>query len=173
MEFTAEEYTEMIIAYGAAGRNARAAARLYAEQFPGRDSHPAFNTILRCVQRTRETGFVGLSINQRYAGRVIQHQVHEEERVLRAFEEDPGLSVCRAAEILHLPRCMVHRVLQRNGLHHYQRVQQLLPGDYEQRVHFCEGFLAQCRRNNLFSDRIIYSLTVDGRSNFYPEWYLQ
>lgn len=108
-----EEYLDMIIAYGAAGQNARAAARLYAERFPQRARHPSFNIILRCVQRTRETGF----LRPRNVGRAVQYCANVDERVLRAFEEDPGLSVRRAAEMLNLSRCMVHHILRRNGLH--------------------------------------------------------
>lgn len=67
--------------------------------------------------------------------------VNEEERILQLFEENPRTSVRRAAHLLGLSRNTIHRVLRRNRLHpnHFQRVQQLLPGDYEQRVHFCEG----------------------------------
>ncbi|EFN82462.1 hypothetical protein EAI_16292, partial [Harpegnathos saltator] len=34
--YTSQEYMEMMVAYGLAARNARIAARIYAEQFPGR-----------------------------------------------------------------------------------------------------------------------------------------
>lgn len=139
MSYTASEYTDMIIAYGMAGRNARAAARLYAEQFPNRERHPCRTVILRCVQRARESG--DLIPNRRTVGRAVQNVVNDEERVLAAIENNPQISVRRLAETLGLSRHLVHRTLRQNGLHpfHFQRVQQLLPRDQEPRINFCEG----------------------------------
>lgn len=139
-EYTAEEYIDMIIAYAIAGENANAAACIYAQRFPDRERHPARKTILRCIQRGRETGSVLL--NRQNAGAPVHIQVNDEERILRAFEENPQNSM-RRTQTLGLLRSVVHRTLGRNGLHpyHYQRVQQLLPRDEEQRIYFCEGFL--------------------------------
>ncbi|EZA54928.1 hypothetical protein X777_05346, partial [Ooceraea biroi] len=69
--------------------------------------------------------------------------------VLDAFHENPGTSVRRTALEFGLSRSEAHSILRQNELHpyHYQRVQQILPRDVEQRIYFCEGFLAQCRRN--------------------------
>jgi len=68
-------------------------------------------------------------------------RVNDEERILRAFEENPRNSIRGVARALNVSRHVVHRVLRQNGLHpyHFQRVQQLLAGDVEQRVYFCEG----------------------------------
>ena len=51
------------------------------------------------------------------------------------------ISVRCVAHELDVPRSVVHRILQENGLHpfHYQRVQQLFAQDKRSRVHFCEG----------------------------------
>lgn len=116
MDFTAREYIDMIITYGMAGQNARAAVRLYAERFPRRERHSTYRTIFAVHYR-------------------------DEERILRAFEDNPGNSVRHAAQTLGISRHVVHRVLRQNELHpyHYQRVQQLLPRDAEQRIYFCEG----------------------------------
>lgn len=138
MEYTATEYADMIIVYGAAGENARAAARLYAERFPGRE-HPSYHVILRCVQRLRETGSV--MRDQRRIGAPMRLAINEEAMILRAFEEDPRSSVRRVARRLGFSRRAVYDTVRRNGLHpfHHQRVQQLLPGDEVQRMHFCQG----------------------------------
>jgi transcriptional regulator with GAF, ATPase, and Fis domain len=129
----------MLITYGMAEENIRAAVRLYAERFPGREHHPGYNVFLRCIRRARETG--SLLPHRRLAGVPAQCRVIDEERILQAFEENPGNSVRRVARTLGLSRSAVHRVLRRNGLHpfHYQRVQQLIAGDEEQRVYYCEG----------------------------------
>ena len=138
-EYSSEEYIDMVIMYGEAGRNAALAARFYAEEFPDRERHPCPQVILRCVQRCRETGSVLLSRRDR--GERMQVRVDDEERILRAFEENPGKSVRRIARALGLSRYVVHRTLRRNGLHpyHYQRVQQIFARDAEQRIYFCEG----------------------------------
>ncbi|KMQ89961.1 hypothetical protein RF55_10339 [Lasius niger] len=85
-EYTAEEHTNMIIVYGVAGENARAAARLYAERFPERERHPDHKIILRCIRRAQESG--NLMLDRRNAGAPVQNRVNEEERILRAFEEN-------------------------------------------------------------------------------------
>ncbi|XP_071642155.1 uncharacterized protein [Temnothorax longispinosus] len=148
-----------------AGENVRAAVRLYAERFPERERHPGYNVILGCVQRARETG--SLMPNWRNAGAPLQRRVVDEERILQIFEDfedDPENpqrrpTIRRVAGMLGLSQSVVHRVLRQDGLHpyHYQRVQQLLARDAEQRIYYCEGFLAQCRRNALFPDRILWT----------------
>ena len=139
VDYTAEEYTDMIILYGVAGENAHAAARLYAERFPDRERHPDHNIILRCIQRARTMEV--LTSDRRNAGAPVNYRVDEEERILQVFEENPRNSVRRVARMLGLSRYVVHRTLRQNGLHpyHHQRVQQLLPRDHEQRIYFCEG----------------------------------
>jgi len=158
-DYTAEEYTDMLIVYGAAGENARAAARLYAERFPGRERQPYYQTILRCVQRARETGM--LMLNWRNAGAPVRYNVQDEERILRVFEENPRNSVRRASRMLGLSRYVVHRVLRQNGLHpyHHRRVQQLLPRDHEQRVYFCQGIFI------ISSFHILYLININSRRN--------
>ncbi|KAL6446817.1 hypothetical protein ACFW04_001325 [Cataglyphis niger] len=96
-EYTTNECTDMVIVCGIAGENACAAARLYAERFPERVRHPDNNVILRCIRRVRETGT--LLLDRRNHG-VLVHRVDAEERILRAFEENPRNSVRRVAQIL-------------------------------------------------------------------------
>lgn len=142
MRFTTQEYTEMIICYGMAGKNFREAARIYAEQFPGRDRYPTKDTIARCVQRARDTGSL-LPWGRHTCGAPPRLTVNDEERILRVFEENPRNSVRRVARALGYTQYAVHRTLRRNSLHpyHFQRVQQLLARDQEERIYFCEGIL--------------------------------
>ncbi|RLU25697.1 hypothetical protein DMN91_001854 [Ooceraea biroi] len=155
-QFSAREYTDMVITYGMAGENGNAAVRLYAERFSDR-VHPSCVTLTRCIQRLRETGSV--VPNRVRPGAVMRHDVRTEERILREFERNPRNSVRRVAGALGISNSLVHRTLRRSGLrsYHYQRVQQLLPGDAQPRIFFCEGFLAQCRRNISFPDRILWT----------------
>ncbi|EZA46652.1 hypothetical protein X777_03909 [Ooceraea biroi] len=121
MRYTTEEYTNMIVAYGLAGENARLVARIYAERFPGRAYYPTLCTIFRTVQQLRETGC--LVHNTR--GIPVRRRVRDEERVLDAFHENPGTSVRRTALEFDLSWYEVHSILRQNELHpyHYQRVQ--------------------------------------------------
>lgn len=138
MRYTPEEYTDMIVAYGLARENARSAARIYAERFPGR-RHPSGRTIVRVVQQLRETGCL---MHNAGAGGPAIIDVRDEERILQEFYENPGTSVRRAARELQVARCAVQRVLRRNELHpyHFQRVQ-LLPRDLQPRINFCGGII--------------------------------
>lgn len=182
MKFTPQEYADMIVAYGLARENARRAAVIYAERFPGRERHPSGRVILRAVQQLRETGCLVHNVGA--AGAPVRLRVQDEEAILDAFYENPGTSVRRVALELDFSRHVVHRVLRMNGLcpFHYQRVQHLLPRDFQQRINFCEGivisflysviliiqrtvtsdksyagFLAQCRRDLSFPDIILWT----------------
>ena len=138
MKFTPLEYTDIIVCYGIAGENTRRAARIYAERFPRR-ALPTKNTILRVVQRMRETACLVHNTH----GHAVRRRVQDEERILDAFYENPRISIRSASRELRLSRYGVHRTLLENKLHpyHYQRVQQLLPRDLQQRIHFCEGIV--------------------------------
>ncbi|KMQ83914.1 hypothetical protein RF55_18797 [Lasius niger] len=98
--YTAEEYTDILITYGMAGENVRAAVRHYAERFSERERHPGYNVFLRCIRRARETG--SLLPHCRHAGVPVQCRVIDEERILQAFEKNPGNSVRRVARTLGL-----------------------------------------------------------------------
>ncbi|XP_011871753.1 PREDICTED: uncharacterized protein LOC105564168 [Vollenhovia emeryi] len=110
VRFTASEYVDMILAYGASGECGRSAARLYAQRFPGRRWHPTGSSILKCVQRARETGSVQPA-KQHDAVPWKLHTRHEE-RVIRMFENNPEYSIRRVARLLNLPKGAVHRIWQ-------------------------------------------------------------
>lgn len=128
----------MLICYGMAGQNACAAARLYRDRFPQRE-HPSKNVIIRLIHRARRSGSL-LPDFHRVGGRDCL-LLREEDRILRAFEENPQGSVRRTARALGLTRSTVHRMLHRHSLHpyHFRKVQQLSERDYVQRIYFCEG----------------------------------
>lgn len=56
--YTSSNYVDMIKCYALGGNNAREAARMYAELYPNRNSHPNHNTISRLMIRVAETGSV-------------------------------------------------------------------------------------------------------------------
>lgn len=137
--FSSIEYTDMIITYGMAGENAHAAARMYAERFPGREQYPTRYVIVSCVQRARDTGYVVPPRAYR-----LRNRVKEEERVPRAPDENPGVKVSPTADLFGLPRYTLRCTSPENGLHpreHRDTHQQLLAADLGERVHFCEGMI--------------------------------
>ncbi|KYN04667.1 hypothetical protein ALC62_04460 [Cyphomyrmex costatus] len=67
--------------------------------FPEREQHPGVHTILKCIYRFRQTGSV--LQNRRHEG-IINIRVDAEERILRAFEENPRSSIRRVGHTLGL-----------------------------------------------------------------------
>jgi hypothetical protein len=59
--YSASDYVEMLLIYGECGRNARAAARMYAQRFPNRN-HPDHKVILSAIATFYQIGrkLVGL-----------------------------------------------------------------------------------------------------------------
>jgi hypothetical protein len=84
--FTAAEYYDMLIVYGACGESAYAAVEAYAARFPLRE-HPTANVFLRLVNCARNTG--NLVLQTEGVGGVTREArtPQNEEAVLQAFEE--------------------------------------------------------------------------------------
>nr|CAH7719721.1 unnamed protein product [Callosobruchus chinensis] len=105
----------------------------------------------------------------------------EEDEVLEAVEEDPGTSL-RAIEITTgVPKSTAHPILKRHELHpyHVQRVQTLLPADYQRRVNFSRTILEGYRDDPFFLTKILWSdestFKKDGYMNMhnYHEWHVE
>ncbi|XP_066600036.1 histone-lysine N-methyltransferase SETMAR-like [Prorops nasuta] len=153
MIFTKNEYVDMIFAYGEAKQSARRAVQIYKERFPTR-RHPDHKVILRVVTNFKATGKVHeFSRNRSCADPELAL------RVLEYVEENPRSSVRQISRIFNTPISTAWRILRKNALHpfHMQRVHQLLPRDWQPRVNFCMGFLAQCRRDSGFPDQILWT----------------
>ena len=129
--FTIDDYTDMVLAFDRAGQNTERAAREYREQFPNR-RHPHSQTFIEVFARWRRSGNV--AEQHADAGRprhVLQPVV--EERIERAFEDDPNTSCREVGREMGISHSRVHAVIKDTGKHpyHYRRVQELLPGDYD------------------------------------------
>ncbi|KYQ58302.1 Heat shock cognate 70 kDa protein [Trachymyrmex zeteki] len=112
MSYSADEYIDMIITYGACGGNGYAAGRLYAERFPERKHHPSNRVIQNCIQRLRETGSVFITRSLSYG---VQMRFCTEEKILQAYENS-GKSVRHIARSFGVSRNSVYRILDRNGV---------------------------------------------------------
>ncbi|XP_018360980.1 PREDICTED: uncharacterized protein LOC108759830, partial [Trachymyrmex cornetzi] len=111
MAYTNQEYYDMLMALGECHGQYHAAARRYAELYPNRARHPSARVILRAAQRLYETGSV--LVNKHDGGRDREaRNLRNTEAVLRAFEQNPELSIRIVAREHNLSRVTVHRILQ-------------------------------------------------------------
>ena len=124
----------MILLYGEARGNGRAARCLYQDRFPQRPtpSHILFALI---TQRLRERG------------------------TFTASRNDPSTSIRAIARVMDVARSTVWNILHEQQLHayHLQRVDSLLPVDFAPCVEFCTWFLHRCINEPLLPQRILFT----------------
>lgn len=168
--YSNEEYADMHFMYGRANGNAREAARLYQETYPGR-RHPESRTFTRVHQRLRENGCFAYG---RAVGRPARITPEVEDMVLEAVQLSPGTSTRRiATQVPVLSHSSVWRILHRNLLYpyHLQRVQCLNDADFLPRVMFCQWMQQQAVVNPRFACNILFTdeagFTRDGVFNYH------
>ena len=124
VEYTFEEYIEMLIIYGEAGRNGRAAQRIYEERFPNHRAALHFRQTSRAATKNRHSTFLA---------RKADCGAPRTRRTLN-FEEN----LLQYIDIWH--------VLHENQFHpyHLQKTHALGPADFAPLVIFCAWFLHQC-----------------------------
>jgi hypothetical protein len=154
-EFTNNEYADMLSMYGLARGNGHEAKRQYAEHFPNRRI-PHHSTFAAVDRRLRETG----TIKVRNTGRPPRQIQDENEQIHDIIEENPRSSTRNIAQALQTNHMRVwrsiHKYLQLHPFH-LQKVQSLTAIDFPRRVRFCQWFLRQCRENNGFRARILFT----------------
>lgn len=171
MNYTNDEYMDMIIVYGAADENAARARRMYSEKFRNRQT-PSENTFLRVIQRGRETGNLQPKKGQ-YGGRPNRYAVDVQEEVLQRVDAEPTTSTRQIAQEIDASQNFVWRTLKMNGLYpyHFQKVQGLTPNDYPLRQQFCEWLLNRTEAAAGFPTNILVTdeccFTRNGRLNFH------
>lgn len=135
--YSNEEYADMHFYYGLARGNALEARRLYTAAFPQR-RRPHREVFVRVHRALRQTGSFGVMRDYQLA--VVPQR---DNAILNHFNDDPRTSVRRASNVLNIPRETIRRTLRRDGRHPYHicRVQELLPGDFERRIQFCQWFI--------------------------------
>lgn len=154
VQYTNEEMTDMLLVYGYCQGNGLESCRVYNERFPNRPL-PNHKTFAAVERRLRETGrFAPVSINYGRARTVRTPQVEED--ILNAIEGNPKLSSRRLSLQLGVNKNTVNRVTREQQLHpfHVQRVQDLLPHDFEPRLAFCRFIQEHRNQNRNFTRRI-------------------
>ncbi|KAJ8887701.1 hypothetical protein PR048_013919 [Dryococelus australis] len=142
VEYTFAEYTDMILVYGAAECDGRAAGRLYQERYQQRatPSHTIFATI---------TNDCGAPKRRRTP--------ELEEAVLHHVEQSPSTSMLSVGRSMGVTSSIVWEVLHEQQLHpyHLQRVQSLHPADFARLNVRC----------GIIDDQLIGTVFVDNRLN--------
>ncbi|XP_066583383.1 histone-lysine N-methyltransferase SETMAR-like [Prorops nasuta] len=167
--FTNEEYGQMVYILGEARGVATEAARIYRERYPNR-RHPISTTFTDTYRRVLETGNV-LPRQEKGGHNLRDRRVTE--KVLNLVEADPTTSTRRIAREVKISHMTVHRILKAANLYpyHHTPVQDLLEGDFAQRVNFCRWLLTQSEVNPGFHRRILFTdeslFTRAGTFNFH------
>lgn len=157
MEYTFNEYSDMLLCLGAEDNVATAAAREYARRFPGR-RHPDAKVIRRVEARLRETGQVMPIHINRGRQRTVRTAAFEEE-VLESVENNREISIRALARGFGVGYRTVQKLLSDEHYHpyHYTQVQGLLPQDYAPRVRFCEWLLERHDNDPDFIGNILWT----------------
>jgi hypothetical protein len=136
--------------YGLADGNALKARRLYRERYPTRRL-PDRKTFEAIHCRICEHGSTASPPGT--GGRPRSTTPEEEEDVLNAVDQSPGVSTRRLGLQRYVPHVTIWRLLLEQQLYpyHLQRVQALSRADYPARVTFCRWFLQQCGTNPKFT----------------------
>jgi hypothetical protein len=176
MQFSNEEYADIIFVYGFCNGNALESYREYQRRFPNR-RQPSRRVFSDSFQRLRQCG-IG---NRHTGGGNLRYNAAREEEVIDAVLDEPGISTRRIATRLQVSQNFVWRTLHREVLYpyHYQRVHHLQPGDEVQRLAFSRWLLEQHEQDPNFISYILWSdeatFTRDGINNCHNEhvWSLQ
>jgi hypothetical protein len=118
MEYTHDEYCDMLLTLGACYSRAGTAAREYALRYPGR-RHPDANVFRRLEQGLRETGSVTpTALVNAGRPRTVQTPANEDD-IITVVEREPWRSSRDIARELGLSQQRVLEVLHDDQLHPY------------------------------------------------------
>lgn len=169
-KFTSEEMASIHFCYGLADGNGNLARRFYSERFPNRRL-PDRQVFVDSHRRLMESGMFYPKCD-RGRNRDVRTPALEE-AILHQIEVDPSKSTREISEVMGVNHVIVWQVLKENLLwpYHIQRVQGLLPADFQPRIQFCEWYLQQCAENREFEMRVIFSdeasFSRDGIFNYH------
>lgn len=175
--YAIQEYVDMVSVFILCNGNLNAAARLYQERWPNRQRYPDRRTIGEAHRRFAETGNVMPQRQDAGRPRNVLNPAMEV-RIEQLFEDDPTTSTRAVARQVGVNHSQVHAVVRAAGKHpyHYRRVHELLPGDFQLRVNFCAGLLAQvrvhqyCLNDILFTDECTFTKTGMMNQHNYHFW---
>lgn len=152
VSYTAREYADMHLIYGEVRLNARAASRLYSERYPNR-RHPNYEVFIRTHNAIVEGRVPG---SRKSSGRP---SIVDDDTILNEVEDNPSVSTRMIELMTGISKSSAHRILKKHQYHpyHIQRVQHLLPRDYQARVEFCQQMLLKHTENPDFFNNILWT----------------
>ena len=142
--FPVAEYADMIYVYGFCDGNSVHAVTECQRRFP---NHwiPTRRVFSRVYHILRGTGTLpGVRISPEHD---VNESVDEEEGIVQIVQSSPRASTRRIARRLHVPHTRVWRILHAEGMYpyHVQQVQHLRPGDFAERLEFCQWLNGSCQ----------------------------
>ena len=162
--FSAAEYADMIYVYGFCDGNSVHAIGEYQQSFSN-CSIPTWRVFTRVYQTLRDTGTLpGIRIAAEHD---VNESVDEEEGIVQMVQSSPCASTRKITRRRHVPQTRVWRILHAEGMYpyHVQQVQHLRPGDFAERLEFCQWLNGSCQlhRYILFTDEAQFN--HDGVNN--------
>lgn len=150
------EMTQMHFLYGLANGNSVEARRLYQERYPDRVL-PCRQIFINIHRRLTESGSFKRNTSEGRPRTIRTPAV--EEAVLHAVEENPATSTRKIGKELNICYKMVWEILRDSLLYpyHVQRVQALLPRDFEPRTQFCRWYHQRLAENPHFDSIIMFT----------------
>jgi len=146
----------MMRGYGDRVRSYQEVTNLFNETFPNRNSISK-STVQKTVKRFEETGSVK---DCPRTGRP-KDATNEEKNldVLLSVVENPHSSIRRLKQAHDISTFSVHKILKNNRFHPYKIfvTQELMEGDYNRRIEFCNETITRCDRDPNFLNFIIFS----------------
>lgn len=161
-KFSTEERTKIVEFYYRHQHSIVQTQRTFKTHFKTR-KFPTKPTILQLIQRFQEQGSVA-DLPRTGRPRSVRTDLSTQ-RVRESIEKDPKSSTRRRSQELGLSRTTLQRIQTELGMHPYkiQVVQQLKPGDYEQRMAYSTWIQEKAKKNRKFLDQLIMS----DESHFY------
>lgn len=134
MPYTNEEAFDMLMILGESFQNYRAAERLYAERYPGRQ-HQGYKSFERLAARVKSTGTVQPSEKR---NKIPEVRVERSADIIAAVNMDPQISLRRLSRDSGIGKTSVFRILHTEKLHpyHISLHQSLEEDDHLFRINF-------------------------------------
>ncbi|CAK9818108.1 hypothetical protein ANTPLA_LOCUS9632 [Anthophora plagiata] len=150
------EYTDMILALGAYGRNASVAANYYINRYPNR-RHPDRQVIQRAKRTLGEYG--SFEQLQRHGSRRRRVSMNVEEQILKNVLKNLEINTRNLSLLYNLNYSTVLRTLHENNLYpyHITRIQGVMPYDKISRKAFCHWLLQQHANDAEFLLKILWT----------------
>lgn len=152
--YTHEEIMNLFIIYGQCHKNISRTCRRFNEKYP--NAQALTNRIFRRIH----SNFIHCGSAQKR--RISPKTVRTEDNIINVltyFEAHPQSSISCAEEELDISWSTIQRILSEFKMHPYKfsKVQSLLPGDFPQRVAFCENILIHLQEDPQFLRKMIWT----------------